>query len=786
MGRRQKTSLLRSFFIAFFLFFSILWIFSGVYFFKLWSEIEAPKRDELKKFIDSLPSPTVFYSSDGKEIARFYSRYVELVDWNELPDHVIFAFLAAEDAEFFKHKGVSLRGILRALWQNIRKRKIVAGGSTITQQLVRNLFITPERTLSRKIREIIWALKLEKELSKEEILTLYLSSIYFGNGAWGIKSAAQNYFHKSVSELTLAEAALLAALPKSPVYYSPLKYPKRARVRQLWVLRRMLEEGFITPSEYEKAVNERFFVYWWDNPFDDYFWFSEHVRRELVEMFGEENYKRGYKVYTTMTTECYRWAQHALRVAIERAEIINGKPILQKIGGVKTGKKEKMLFPDGKIFYKPSQRFWEGEVVDVKKVKGKFYKVKVKYEVWQNGVTSTLTGTIHPEITKFVKFEVGQKVVVRRCFMSFLCPVPEKIELEGAMVVMDVKTGDVLCMIGGYSPEKSQFIRSVQARRQVGSAFKPFVYLVALQRGFSPITLIKDAPVIISSRDADFSDIIFSKDIRRFQDRGTDIWKPKNFDYFRGYVTLQEALAKSLNTATVRVAMRIGIKPIFEFLRSVGILYNDIPADLTIALGSLSLSPIDLAKLYSIFPSGGKIVEPRFIKSIYYNGKVWDFPIKSERIVDEKTAFLMTWMLKNVVEHGTGWRARFLVKRYKVQIGAKTGTTDDGKDAWFAAFTPDIVVVVWIGRDDFKPIGEEAHTGSAVAAPAFVEFMLHYMKHIPKGDFKVPAGIVFAKVDPRKGIISEKNYYIMALTRKEFEEIGKLKEDYTEEEEMFW
>lgn len=693
-------------------------------------------RERIFQTLAEMKPPTVFLSRSGEISAELFERYREDVRFDEIPLHVVKAFLAAEDADFFKHRGVDLSSLLRATLKNIVEGRIVQGGSTISQQLARNLFLTRERTIKRKIKEIIYAVKLEQELTKEEIFSIYVSLIYFGNGSWGIKAAARNFFKKNIKDLTIAEAALLASLPKSPVYYSPINHPERARARQLWVLERMLKLGFISSREFEKAVSERIKIHAWESKFHRYFWFNEHIRRELMKL-AKDSYdmKSGYVVRTTLDEFCYIHAEEALRWGIERAELLNDRKPATSLERVSQNLRvRELVFPDGPKTY-------EGKENHLAKV----------VEVSNRGVLISIPGSgrvssIHPDFSQ-IGFRPGDEVVVRQCpDERYYCPVPERVDIEGAMVVMDATTGDVLCMIGGYDWRRSQFIRAVQAKRQVGSTIKPVVYTAAIRSGlYNPATVIKDAPIVFDYNTEE-------GDVRE--------WKPKNIESFRGWVTLQEALAKSINAATVRVAENIGLDAIRKTFEDFGI---SVPVeDLTVSLGSISLSPVDVAEIFSTFPNGGKRKRARFMTTVEKEGgRIFEEQVWEQEVIPQDISFVVTWMMRNAVLHGTGARANSL----GIPVAGKTGTTNDLKDAWFVGFTPDLIVVIWIGRDDFRMIGKNA-SGSRLAVPVFVEFMRKYMARIKKRDFEIPENIEFLKVDPITGELSDgPRAYIMAFTR---------------------
>ena len=687
--------------------------------------------------LDEYQKGTVIYGRDNSIVATLDVKSFEPIKYEDLPPHTILAFLAAEDSQFFKHSGISPKSIFRAIVVNILSGKMAQGGSTITQQLVRNLFLTRDKTIKRKIKEIYLAMEIEKRLSKKKILELYLSTIYLGNSSYGLKSAANNFFRKDITKLSLAESSLLAALPKAPSLYSPLTNPKEARARQLWVLSRMLEEGFITEADFERAKNERFKVYPAEqNPFYKNFWYAENVRRILVAMFGEQKIEDGLKVWTPFHQRCQETADMALKVGIDRVEIANSngqKLISRNRNSTETTEElEYILFPDA---------------IPEKKIKidiAKITDASLDSENW--GKIPFPPDMIPNEVMK--KLNRDTKIRVRKCSIGegklFLCPVVNNnIEMEGAILVMDVETGGVLCMSGGYDIHRSQFIRSTQMRRQPGSAFKPIVYTAALLTNrYTPATLIKDSPII-------------------FEDDSGIMWSPKNYDNFEGFVTLTDALAKSINNATVRIANDIGLLMLLDTAKKLGL--NSLPEnDLSVALGSAGVTLPEIVRAYGVFASGGYLVEPYFIERIEdLNGKViFQYEPQKQKVLDEKVSYIMSWMLKNAVQRGTGWRAKTL----GIPIAGKTGTSNESRDNWFIGFTPKVVVGIWVGKDDFTPIKGIYNSGGNTATPIFVYLMSSVKDFLTGGDFPMPQGIEFAKIERSTGLLapeSSTTYIVM-------------------------
>ena len=606
-----------------------------------------PSIETLKNYKPS--TVTRFYADDGELVGEFFQEKREIVSLDRIPDHLIHAFVAGEDARFFHHKGLDYVAILRALFRNIFSGEILQGGSTITQQVVKSLLLSPEKSLARKIREAILAFKIEKYLSKEDILFLYLNQIYLGHGAYGVAAAAENYFGKSVDELNIAESALLAGLPQAPSKYSPLSNPDQARKRQQYVLYRMVEEGFISNGQLGEALQMPIKIVAKQNSFVEKApYFVEHVRKYIEEKYGKEAlYKRGLRVYTTIDLNFQRMAQEAVESGLR-------------------------------------------------------------------------------EIEKRQKYD------------------PEEIPLalEGSLLCFDLASGYVKAIVGGRDYRRSQFNRAIQARRQTGSAFKPIVYASALDKGYTPVSLIVDAPSIYE----------WGEDMNGESKR----WKPKNFgEKFSGPITLRSALTHSVNVVTVKIAQNIGLNYIIDYARKLGI-SSPLHNDLSMALGSSSLSLLELTKAYAVFANQGRIFKPIFIKKILdSDGNLIEenLPLsypkelpEEEQVLNPQTAYLMTYLLEGVVQNGTGWRAKTL----KRPVAAKTGTTDEFIDAWFVGYTPELITGVWVGFDDETSLGDN-ETGSRAASPIWVNFMSKVLKDKPFQYFPIPEGVEFKIVDAKTG-----------------------------------
>src|SRR4030042_195286 len=589
---------------------------------------------------------TKIFSGDGEIIGEFSYEKREVVSLDRIPNYLIQAFVAGEDARFFQHKGLDYLAILRALFRNIFSGEIVQGGSTITQQVVKSLLLSPEKSFTRKIREAILAYKIEKNLTKEEILYLYINQIYLGHGAYGVAAAAENYFGKSIEELNLEESTLLAGLPQAPSKYSPYQHPQQAKKRQLYILNRMVEEGFISSSDAIKVAQTSYVIRDKEKPSTEKApYFVEFVRRYVEEKYGKDAlYKNGLQVFTTIDLYFQRTAQESM--------------------------------------------------------------------------------------------ESGLKEIIKRQKYPSADP---PLNPEGALICVDLESGYVKAMVGGRDFNKSQFNRATQARRQTGSAFKPIVYASALDKGFTPASVIMDSPIVF--------------------EWGDKKWKPKNFEgKFSGPTTLRNGLTHSVNIVTVKIAQEIGVDYIRDYAKKLGI-SSPLHHDLSMALGSSSLSLYELTKAYAVFANYGNIFKPIFIKKILdRDGNLLEenlplFYLKEssieEQILTPQTAYLVTHLLEGVVQHETGWRARSLDR----PVAGKTGTTDQFMDAWFIGFSPELITGVWVGFDEERSLGEN-ETGARAASPIWVTFMSKILQDKPIKDFPVPEGVELMRVDPKTGQVN--------------------------------
>jgi penicillin-binding protein 1A len=673
-----------------------------------------------------------------------------VVPLEKIPQTLIDAFVAAEDSRFFEHEGIDFFGILRASWKNIKARGIVQGGSTITQQVTKSLLLTPERSFTRKLREAILAYRIEKYLSKKEILFLYLNQIYLGHGAYGVEAAAQNYFSKNVQELDLAECAMLAGLPQAPSRYSPYSHPQRAKERQVYVLNRMVAAGYITTNQAAEALAYNLDIKArkdWNVGSVPYV--AEHVRRYLEEKYGQEVlYREGLQVYTTVNVAYQKNAQQAIR---------KGLYDLDKRQGYR-GPLGHLVPEEIEAFFQNLKESAEGNGLEkgavVKGVVIGVSRGEKKASVRLSEGVGTLpvenmewARTPDPEIasgtvkisdpTKVLK--IGDIIFVRLIELdanagSWVLALEQEPDVQGALLCMENGTGHVKAMVGGLDFKISQFNRAIQSRRQPGSSFKPFTYAAALDKGYTPATIIIDSPIIYTDEQMDWK------------------WKPKNYkEKFYGPTLFRTALIFSRNVVTIKIVRDIGIDYVIDYARRLGIT-APLSRDLSLALGSSGLSLLELTNAYSVFANLGELVSPVFITKILdrHGNLLEEHKTQRERVLDKDTSYIMTHLLQEVVKYGTGWRARAL----KRPNAGKTGTTNNLQDAWYIGFTPEYVTGVWVGFDDDRTLGKY-ETGSRAASPIWVDFSQKILDREPVKVFTVPENVVFARIDPKTGQLAD-------------------------------
>jgi len=698
---------------------------------------------------------TTVYADDNRKIAEFFEERRIVIPLTEMPRTMIDAFVAAEDSRFYKHRGIDFISIVRAFFKNLEAGTIVQGGSTITQQVTKSFLLTPERSYKRKFKEAVLAYRIDKAFSKEDILYLYLNQIYLGHGAYGVQAASENYFGKSAKDLNLAECAMLAGLPQAPSKYSPFKHPERAKQRQIYVLNRMVDEGYITNIQATEAINTsldikpRRNLYIEEVPF-----YTEHVRRHLEKKYGKDVlYTQGLKVYTAVNLEMQK---------IARDEIQKGLFELDKREGYR-GPLEHIKPEEIESFSQTLQAepennpLEEGAIVKAVVIAVDDRKKTVVIRMGKAQGTIALEDMLwarKPNLeiayheTKLKRpsqaLAVGDVILVRLTGKEegkdlWAAALEQMPIAQSALMCIEAGTGLVKAMIGGRDFSATQFNRAIQSRRQPGSAFKPIIYAAALDKQFedptkiyTPATIIMDSAIVFKDEERDST------------------WKPRNYkETFYGPTLLRNALAKSRNLVTIKILQDIGVDYAIEYATKLGIESN-LSRDLSIALGSSGISLLELLRAYSVFANQGYLVEPVFIlKVVDRNGKVLEeMAPERKKVIEKSTAYLMTSLLEGVVKFGTGWR----IKALNRPVAGKTGTTNNLFDAWFVGYTPEFITGVWVGLDEEAPMGK-GETGSRAASPIWLGFMQRVLEDKPVQVFQAPDGIVFAKIDADTGLL---------------------------------
>ncbi|MEE8330006.1 MAG: PBP1A family penicillin-binding protein [Thermodesulfovibrionia bacterium] len=724
-----------------------------------------PHLKEIKDYKPPIGSKV--YADDDtliKELKMEKGIYVRI---RKIPENLVKAVVAIEDTRFWFHKGVDYVAILRAAYKDIRARGIREGGSTITQQLAKVVFLSPERTIVRKLKEATLAYRLEKNLTKEEILELYLNKIYFGHGTYGIEMAARKYFGKSVSDLDLAESALLAGLIKAPNRYSPYNNLEKAKKRQYVVLKRMLEENYINKEQVDKAYKQSLYLSSLRYGQESQNYFLEYVRKYLEDKYGVEKvYKGGLEIYTTLNRKIQMAAVKSIQKGLRNLDKRQGfrGPLGHKDVDVEKELAEEKSFK--KIVLKPGD-FMRATVLKVSasrasvKTHGIVGRLLLSDTKWAKKVIDS-KGDVIKKFTRLKLTDIlkkGDIINVRVKDVKGKVPIfllEQEPLVQGSVVAIELATGYIRAMVGGYDFSKSEFNRAVHARRQAGSAFKPIIYAAAMEYGFTPASIVVDEPVTYPSE-------IFGD------------WEPVNYDgKYHGPTRLREALAYSRNIVTIKLLEELDIRKVIRFAESVGI-KGPFPYDLTLALGSLSVTPLELTSAFSVFAREGVRMEPIAVKYIAdSDGNILESnrPVGVQAI-SPQTAFLVTSMIEDVVKYGTGRRA----KELKRPVAGKTGTTNEYRDAWFIGYTPELAAGVWVGFDDLRQLGDK-ETGSRAAAPIWVAFMKDALaslspfgtQHEVRGEIKpfhTPEGIVTAVIDPLTGLLASEESEKMVEVFKE-------------------
>jgi len=734
--------------------FSTLWYFSS----------DLPDYKILSSYKPPISSRV--HSGQGQLIAEYALQKRFFIPYESIPKNVIYSFLSAEDKNFFSHPGVDAKSITRAIvknTKNIFSNKRLEGASTITQQVAKNFLLTNEVSIKRKIKEAILAFRIERAYSKERIMELYLNQIYLGEGTYGIAAASLEYFDKAVSELNYEEAAMLAALPKAPSKYNPYKSKKIAKTRRDFVLKNLYENSYINESEYKNLINKKIRIKKRKiELLEEANFYTEEVRRIISDTYGYDNlYKGGLSIRTPMNSDYQKETVYALRKGLESYDKRHGwrGPITNIVSKNWKNQIEKFIIDK-------SLQWRLAKVIEVNKL-----SIKIETEDSEIGFINfkNVSWTRKKSFDDILKLD---DIIYVEKIKKDKWSLKQLPKINGAIVVMDPYTGRVLAMSGGFSYNLSEFNRATQAKRQPGSAFKPFVYAAALENGFTPSTLILDAPFVMD------------------QGEGLKTWKPENYGKkFYGPSTLRTGIEKSRNLMTVRVAQKVGFEQISKVANSFGI-YNHVPELLSVSLGSAETTLVRLTNAYCTFVNGGKKVDPIFIDRVqdrrgktifnsdkrkcmgckeisYLEEKIPFIEDNKAQIISPETAYQMTSLMEGVVKRGTGRKLRNL----NIPLAGKTGTTNKNMDAWFLGFTSKLVIGVYVGFDVPKSLGKY-ETGAKAALPIFKTFIEKVVKKKDARPFKIPKNINLVLVDAETGMKADIN------TKKVIYESFKTKDNF--------
>ncbi len=689
-----------------------------------------PNLPDISDLSDYRPKlPMRVFSADGVVIGEFGEERRSLTPIKDIPKVMKDAVLAIEDARFFSHGGVDYLGVIRAGIANLGRSKS-QGASTITMQVARNVYLSAEKSYTRKIYEILLTFKLEHLLSKDQILEIYMNQIFLGNRAYGFAAASEAYFGKPLKDISIAEAAMLAGLPKAPSAYNPIVNPKRARTRQLYIIERMEENGFITSAEAAAAKTEELKV---RNGPDagrvhaEYI--AETVRQLVFNQYGDQTYTRGLNVYTTMRATDQTVAYKALRKGImdyERRQIYRGP---EEFIDLPADAKEAEEAIDDALTDSPDN----GDVMSAVVLEANPKRILAmrqnseRVEITGEGLKPAQSG-LADKAAPNIKIRRGALIRVAKTIKG-IWEITQLPEVEGAFVAIDPRDGAIRALVGGFDFEKNKFNHVTQAWRQPGSSFKPFIYSAALEKGFTPATVVNDAPLFF---DAGVT--------------GGQPWEPKNYDgTFDGPMSLRSGLKKSKNMISIRILQSIGAPYAQDWITRFGFEADKHPAYLTMALGAGSVTPMQMATAYSVFANGGYRVNPYLITKITdQRGKVLldvtpPALQESARTIDARNAFIMDSLLQEVARSGTAAKAQAMLKR--TDIYGKTGTTNDSIDTWFVGFQPTLAAAVWMGYDTPKKLGDR-ETGGGLSLPIWIDYMSYALKGVPVAELPVPPGVV--------------------------------------------
>ena len=672
--------------------------------------------------------PLRIYTAEGILIGEFGEERRAVVSIDEVPAQLKNAIIAAEDERFYEHPGIDYLGVLRAAYANVVAGGRRQGASTITMQVARNFFLSSEKTLTRKLYEALLAFKIEHSLTKDQILELYVNQIYLGQRAYGFGAASQIYFGKALGQLTLAETAMLAGLPKAPSVYNPIANPQRAKQRQQYVLRRMTELGYITATQYEDGLNAP--IRPRRSEVNEYSvhaeYIAEMVRQALAEHYPEDVYSRGFRVYTTIRKADQEAAYQALRRGVLEYDQRQGYRGPEGYAELPAGASEED-YEEVLAEHDDSDDLLAAVVLAASRRQVQaVLRSGEKIEISGDGLRFAARA-LEPKTPPQRRIRRGALIRVAQQGKSW--QIVQLPEAEAAFISIDPQDGAIRALVGGFDFSRNKFNHVTQAWRQPGSSFKPFIYSASLEKGFTPATIVPDEPVVLEAEET-----------------GSQRWEPKNYDgAFEGPMRLRAALAKSKNMVSIRVLDAIGARYAQEYVARFGFEPDRHPAYLTMALGAGSVTPWHMARAYAVFANGGYLVQPYFIHKVVDDRgnplALADPPRAGEespRVIDERNAFIMDSIMQDVTRYGTAARVARLGRS---DLAGKTGTTNEFVDAWFAGYQSTLVGISWVGFDQPRPLGKN-QTGSLVALPIWLEYMDAVLKEVPQSVREVPAGVV--------------------------------------------
>ncbi|MFZ4649282.1 MAG: penicillin-binding protein 1A [Rubrivivax sp.] len=692
-----------------------------------------PNLPDVGSLTDYRPKlPLRVLAANGELLGEFGEERRTYVPIAEIPKVMKDAVLAIEDANFYRHSGVDFRGMARAALAQFAEAKS-QGASTITMQLARNFYLSTEKTFTRKVYEILLAFKIESMLTKDQILEIYMNQIFLGHRAHGFAAASEVYFGKPLREVTVAEAAMLAGLPKAPSAYNPLSNPRRATVRQRHIIERMLDNGFITREQRDAALAEKLRYRTPSETTTHAEYVAETARQLVYAQYGDDTYSRGLNVYLTIDAQAQMVAYRALRRGLmeyERRQVYRGPEAFVDLPA--DAAQADVRIAETLADHPDNDELRAAVVTEASPRK--------VVAVLQSGEAITVTGEGLRPVASGLSEKAGPKLQIRRgaVVRAIKGPPPkgewtltQVPEVEGAFVALDPRTGAIRALVGGFDYGKSKFNHVTQAWRQPGSSFKPFIYSAALERGFTPATTVNDAPLFFDAGAT-----------------GSQPWEPKNYDgKFDGPMSLRTGLARSKNMVSIRVLQAIGPQFAQGWATRFGFEADKHPAYLTMALGAGSTTPLQMASAYGVFANGGYLVDPTLVARITDDkGRVLQETRTAElaesmRMIEARNAFVMSSLLQEVTRSGTAARAQATLKRS--DLHGKTGTTNDSMDAWFAGYHPTLVAVVWIGYDTPRKLGSN-ETGGGLSLPVWIEFMQHALKDVKAHEYTPPEGLVRA------------------------------------------